>query len=98
MGGATRALSAVTADGGDYTVHIVVGVASWLSDFRSELLGFPAGKHDDIVDALGLIGQLLDYMVEGTPLPKPDKTKSILAISCLTTKKQTNCLPGVKAG
>ena len=26
--------------------------ASWLSDFRSELLSFPAGKHDDIVDAL----------------------------------------------
>jgi hypothetical protein len=27
------------------------------------------------VDALGLIGQLLDYMAEGTPLPKPDKNK-----------------------
>ena len=39
--------------------------ASWLSDFRSELLSFPAGNHDDIVDALGLIGQLLDYMAEG---------------------------------
>ena len=47
--------------------------ASWLSDFRSELLSFPAGNHDDIVDAL--IGQLLDYMAEGTPLPKPDKNK-----------------------
>jgi predicted phage terminase large subunit-like protein len=33
--------------------------ASWMSDLRSELLSFPAGKHDDIVDALGLIGQLL---------------------------------------
>jgi predicted phage terminase large subunit-like protein len=43
--------------------------ASWLSDFRSELLSFPAGNHDDIVDALGLIGQLLDYMAEGTPRP-----------------------------
>jgi hypothetical protein len=31
-----------------------------MPDLRSELLSFPAGKHDDIVDALGLIGQLLD--------------------------------------
>lgn len=47
--------------------------ASWLPDLRSELLSFPAGKHDDMVDALGLIGQLLDYMVEGVPLPEPEK-------------------------
>jgi hypothetical protein len=32
----------------------------------SELLSFPAGKHDDQVDALGLVGQLLDRMVKGT--------------------------------
>lgn len=36
--------------------------APWYADFRSELLSFPAGKHDDQVDALGLIGQLLDLM------------------------------------
>jgi hypothetical protein len=30
----------------------------------------PAGKHDDQVDALGLIGQLLDQMVPGQN-PKP---------------------------
>jgi hypothetical protein len=30
-----------------------------------ELLGFPAGKHEDQVDALGLLGQLLDQMVRG---------------------------------
>jgi predicted phage terminase large subunit-like protein len=39
--------------------------APWYSDFRSELLHFPAGKHDDIVDALGLVGQLLDRMADG---------------------------------
>lgn len=33
--------------------------ASWLPDFRRELLSFPAGKHDDQVDAIGLVGQLL---------------------------------------
>ena len=45
--------------------------ASWYPDFRSELLGFPAGKHDDQVDALGLIGQLLDQMVAGQAPKKP---------------------------
>lgn len=36
--------------------------AGWYPAFRSELLSFPAGKHDDQVDALGLVGQLLDDM------------------------------------
>ena len=40
-------------------LHIKRG-APWYEALRSELLGFPAGKHDDQVDALGLIGQLLD--------------------------------------
>ena len=44
--------------------------APWLAELRSELLHFPAGKHDDQVDALGLVGQLLDVMVSGTR-PKP---------------------------
>src|SRR5207253_2025197 len=34
--------------------------APWLADLRAELLSFPAGRHDDQVDALGLVGQLLD--------------------------------------
>jgi predicted phage terminase large subunit-like protein len=37
--------------------------APWLADLRAELLAFPTGRHDDQVDALGLIGQLLDRMV-----------------------------------
>ena len=40
------------------------------ADFRAELLSFPAGKHDDQVDALGLVGQVLDKMHAGA-LPKP---------------------------
>ena len=44
--------------------------APWYADFRAELLSFPAGKHDDQVDALGLIGHVLDKMHAG-PLPKP---------------------------
>jgi hypothetical protein len=40
--------------------------APWLSDFISELMSFPVGVHDDQVDAIGLIGQLLDRMGMGT--------------------------------
>jgi predicted phage terminase large subunit-like protein len=49
--------------------------APWYAAFRSELLAFPAGKHDDQVDALGLVGQLLDYMLAGEKLPDPEKPK-----------------------
>jgi predicted phage terminase large subunit-like protein len=54
--------------------------APWYADFRAELLSFPAGKHDDQVDALGLVGQLLDVMIEGRlpPKPEPEKPKSVI--------------------
>ena len=39
--------------------------APWRAELESELLRFPAGVHDDQVDALGLVGQLLDRMLEG---------------------------------
>ncbi|CAL8974459.1 hypothetical protein RHODGE_RHODGE_03316 [Rhodoplanes serenus] len=37
----------------------------WWPGLRAELLGFPAGRHDDQVDALGLVGQLLDTIMHG---------------------------------
>ena len=40
--------------------------ATWYPELRSELLSFPAGKNDDQVDAIGLVGQLLDQMQAGT--------------------------------
>jgi predicted phage terminase large subunit-like protein len=49
--------------------------AAWLSDLRHELLSFPAGKHDDIVDALGLVGQLLDRISVGSKPKPPEKPK-----------------------
>lgn len=49
--------------------------APWLADFRSELLHFDAGKHDDIVDALGLVGQLLDKMVAGRRAKASERQK-----------------------
>ena len=42
--------------------------ALWRQAFEAELLMFPAGKHDDQVDALGLVGQLLDRMIAGVAL------------------------------
>lgn len=44
--------------------------APWTEPFVSELLTFPTGRNDDQVDALGLIGQLLDKMMNGA-LPRP---------------------------
>ncbi len=41
--------------------------APWRADLEAEMMGFPAGKHDDQVDALGLAGQLLDVMTAGRP-------------------------------
>jgi predicted phage terminase large subunit-like protein len=46
--------------------------APWYPAFRAELLAFPAGKHDDQVDALGLVGQLMDKMATGRKPKKPD--------------------------
>lgn len=47
--------------------------APWLADFTAELLVFPAGKHDDQVDAFGLIGRMLDELIPASkPKDKPD--------------------------
>jgi predicted phage terminase large subunit-like protein len=50
--------------------------APWVPALRSELLSFPAGAHDDQVDMLGLIGQLLDRMQAGKRW-QPEKPKPI---------------------
>ncbi len=47
--------------------------APWWPELKSELLSFPAGKHDDQVDALGLVGQLLDRMLTGDRPKKPEE-------------------------
>ena len=53
--------------------------AEWLADFKSELAAFPGGKHDDQVDALGLIGQLLDLVSSGKnpEVDAPPKKESV---------------------
>lgn len=56
--------------------------APWLADFIAELMSFPVGVHDDAVDAIGLIGQLMDRMGMGDQ-PKaaqaPTKPFSVVA-------------------
>jgi predicted phage terminase large subunit-like protein len=49
--------------------------ASWIAELRSELLSFPAGKYDDQVDALGLIGQLLDTICAGHKPQPPESPR-----------------------
>jgi hypothetical protein len=52
------------------------GNAPWVAEFRRELLVFPAGVQDDQVDAIGLIGQLLDRVrpgqVAAAATPRPE--------------------------
>ena len=48
--------------------------APWRSELEAELVAFPAGRHDDMHDALGLCGQLLDLAIHGQE-PKEEKPK-----------------------
>jgi predicted phage terminase large subunit-like protein len=48
--------------------------ASWYAAFAHELLSFPVSKHDDQVDALAMLGQLLPMMA---PQVKPTKEKKL---------------------
>lgn len=44
--------------------------AEFVTDLVNEMMSFPVGVHDDQVDALGLVGQLMDKMFSGS-LPNP---------------------------
>ena len=52
-----RAFQAYMAQGKVYILN-----TDWTRTLEKELLAFPSGKYDDQVDALGLIGRLLDDM------------------------------------
>ena len=55
----SRSIQARSAMGKVYLPH----KAAWVNDFVAELLVFPAGKHDDQVDAFGLIGRMIDELI-----------------------------------
>lgn len=59
--------------------------ALWRATMEAELMTFPAGKHDDQVDALGLAGQLLDVMIKGeaASLPKVVLPPGVFRVSDL---------------
>lgn len=61
--------------------------AVWYPQFRAELLTFPAGKHDDVVDSMSLIGQIVDLMIGGMePVPiEPPRILSTNPSECTVT-------------
>ncbi len=52
---------------------------SWYPEFKRELMSFPAGRTDDQVDALGLIGQILDVMISGSPVDEEAEKPKVLS-------------------
>lgn len=50
--------------------------APWVPDFIGELLLFPAGKHDDQVDAFGLIGRMLDELIPASKPKEPTASQA----------------------
>ena len=57
----------------------VPGDAPWWKDFEAELLRFPAGVHDDVVDSIALVGQLLDRARPGIAPRAPTQPKDTMS-------------------
>ena len=71
-------------------LYVPIG-APWYPDFKSELMAFPAGRNDDQVDTLGLIGQVLDKMISGSkPVPEKEKPKVLSTDPALCTVTLTD--------
>ena len=51
--------------------------AGWLADFESELLAFPAGEHDDQVDALAYAARALPEYSQAAEYRRPDTGRGI---------------------
>jgi hypothetical protein len=60
----------------------------WMPDLKSELMVFPNGNNDDQVDALSLIGQVLDKMMPGEAPAEPREPTKVFSTdpkSCTVT-------------
>jgi len=55
----------------------ILNDAPFKADLISEMMSFPVGVNDDQVDALGLIGQLIDRMQKGKKDDLPDNSNKI---------------------
>lgn len=62
--------------------------AHWAADLLTECLNFPVGKHDDQVDALGLVGRMLDQMVPGHVGREPPKPQDKWAMAFAKRKQE----------
>ena len=56
--------------------------AAWCEPFENELLRFPTARHDDQVDSLGLIGQLLDEIHVAKPRVAPKAAAAKCGYEC----------------
>ena len=56
----------------------------WWGDMKNELLKFPAGKNDDMVDTLTLLCRMLDEMRKGKK-KKSEQEKKVLTIGKSST-------------
>lgn len=57
---------------------------TWRPEFERELLIFDAGKHDDQVDAMALLGLLLDVMVAGKDVPEEMPKRPMIGMAGVT--------------
>jgi len=53
--------------------------ADWFPEFRRELLTFDAGKFDDQVDAISLVGQVLDRMIPANKASGEQEVDKVLS-------------------
>ena len=59
-------------------LYVPVG-AAWYPDFKNELMVFSNGRNDDQVDALSLVGQILDKMQAGSGQQKPKEPPKVFS-------------------
>ena len=68
--------------------------APWYPEVLDEMLKFPAGKHDDVVDTIALLGRMLAGMAHGKNITRVDKP-GIFPI--MLTGDQKQAPPGMRA-